>query len=346
MRKQALVSFGLLAAGLAVVVTAAGPGAAQAPAGAAWTAPHTAHGHPDLQGVWANNNATPLERPPEWAGKERLTAAELAALEAAAAEATDPGQDALFGDQLVLAAIAGEQAASYDPTTGNYNQFWVVERDFNDRTALVVDPPDGRIPALTPAAERRARARAAHRRAHPADTWEDVPLQERCITYGVPRLGAGYNSYYQIFQSAGHVVFLMEMNHDARVIPLDVRPALDPAIRQWHGASRGRWEGDTLVVETANYSPRSDFRGASDRLRVVERFTRTGPDTLEYAVTIDDPTTWVRPWTASIPLLRSDDALYEYACHEGNYGMEGILAGHRAQERAAAAEAAGRGTSR
>ena len=346
MRKQALVSFGLMAAALAAVVTAAAPAAAQAPAGVAWTAPRTADGHPDLQGVWANNNATPLERPPEWAGKERLTAAELAALEAAAAEATDAGQDALFGDQLVLAAIAGEQAASYDPTTGNYNQFWVVERDFNDRTALVVDPPDGRIPALTPAAERRAQARAAHRRAHPADTWEDVPLQERCITYGVPRLGAGYNSYYQIFQSAGHVVFLMEMNHDARVIPLDGRPALDPAIRQWHGDSRGRWEGDTLVVETANYSPRSDFRGASDRLRVVERFTRTGPDTLEYAVTIDDPTTWVRPWTASIPLARSDDALYEYACHEGNYGMEGILAGHRAQERAAAAEAAGRGTSR
>ena len=346
MRKQALVSYGLMAAGLAVVVTAAAPAAAQAPAGAAWTAPRTADGHPDLQGVWANNNATPLERPPEWTGKERLTAAELAALEAAAAEATDPGQDALFGDQLVLAAIAGEQAASYDPTTGNYNQFWVVERDFNDRTSLVTDPPDGRIPALTPAAERRAQERAARRRAHPADTWEDVPLQERCITYGVPRLGAGYNSYYQIFQSAGHVVFLMEMNHDARVIPLDGRPTLDPAIRQWHGDSRGRWEGDTLVVETANYSPRSDFRGASDRLRIVERFTRTGPDTLEYAVTIDDPTTWVRPWTASIPLLRSDDALYEYACHEGNYGMEGILAGHRAQERAAAAEAAGRGSSR
>ena len=339
MRKQALVSYGLMAAGLAVVVTAAAPAAAQAPAGAAWTAPRTADGHPDLQGVWANNNATPLERPPEWAGKKRLTAAELAALEAAAAEATDPGQDALFGDQLVLAAIAGEQAASYDPTTGNYNQFWVVERDFNDRTSLVIDPPDGRIPALTPAAERRARARAAHRLAHPADTWEDVPLQERCITYGVPRLGAGYNSYYQIFQSAGHVVFLMEMNHDARVIPLDGRPALDPAIRQWHGDSRGRWEGDTLVVETANYSPRSDFRGASDSLRIVERFTRTGPDTLEYAVTVDDPTTWVRPWTASIPLLRSDDALYEYACHEGNYGMEGILAGHRAQERPAAAGA-------
>ncbi len=337
MTKRWLASCGPIALVPALVASVAAPAAAQAQAGADWTLPRTADGHPDLQGVWANNNVTPLERPAAWAGKARLSAGELAALEAAAAEATDPGQDALFGDQLVLAAIAGEQATSYDPTTGNYNQFWVVERDFNDRTSLVVDPPDGRIPALTPAAERLLAARAAYRAAHPADTWEDVPLQERCITYGVPRLGAGYNSYYQIFQTAGHVVFLMEMNHDARIIPLDGRPRLEAGVRQWHGDSRGRWEGDTLVVETTNYSPRSDFRGASDNLRVVERFTRTGPDTLEYAVTIDDPTTWIRPWTASIPLLRSEDALYEYACHEGNYGMEGILAGHRAQERAAAA---------
>ncbi len=337
MTKRRLASYGPIALTLAVVVSVAAPAAAQEPGDSAWTPPRTADGHPDLQGVWANNNATPLERPPEWAGRARLSDEELAALEAAAAVATDPGQDALFGDQLVLAAIAGEQATSYDPTTGNYNQFWVVERDFNDRTSLVVDPPDGRIPALTPAAERLLAERAAYRAAHPADTWEDVPLQERCITYGVPRLGAGYNSYYQIFQTAGHVVFLMEMNHDARIIPLDARPQLDAGIRQWHGDSRGRWEGDTLVVETTNYSPQSDFRGASDNLRVVERFTRTGPDTLEYAVTIDDPTTWTRPWTASVPLLRSEDALYEYACHEGNYGMEGILAGHRAQERAAAA---------
>ena len=129
----------------------------------------------------------------------------------------------------------------------------------------------------------------------------------------------------------------MEMNHDARIIPLDGRPQLDAGVRLWHGDSRGRWEGDTLVVETTNYSAKSDFRGASDNLRLVERFTRTGSDTLEYEVTVDDPTTWIRPWTASIPLTRSEDALYEYACHEGNYGMEGILAGHRAQERPAVA---------
>ena len=178
--------------------------------------------------MWANNNATPLERPSEWAGKTQLTDEELAALRTSAAQATDPGQDALFGDQLVLAAIAGAKAETYDPETGNYNQFWIVERDFSNRTSLVVDPPDGRIPALTGAAERRQVERAVYRLAHPADSWVDVPLQERCITYGVPRLGAGYNSYYQIFQSAEYVVFLMAMNHDARMIPLDGRTALDP----------------------------------------------------------------------------------------------------------------------
>ena len=302
-----------------------------------WTPARTFHGHPDLQGVWANNNATPLERPPEWAGRAELTDEELAALRAAAAQATDPGQDALFGDQLVLAAIAGTKAESYDPTTGNYNQFWIVERDFNNRTSLVVDPPDGRIPSLTAAAAHRQAQHAAHRLEHPADSWVDVPLQERCITYGAPRLGAGYNSYYQIFQSADYVVFFMEMNHDARIIPIDGRADLNPSVRQWHGDSRGRWEGETLVVETKNYSPKSRFRGASANLYVVERFTRVGPDTLDYEVTITDPTTWTRPWTVIIPLARSDDTIYEYACHEGNYGMEGILAGHRVQEEDAAA---------
>ena len=298
-----------------------------------WPLPLTSDGHPDLQGVWANNNATPLERPAVWAGKERLTEEELAVLKTAAAKVTDPGQDALFNDQLVLAAIAETKAESYDPTTGNYNQFWVVERDFNERTSLVIDPPDGRIPPLISAAARRRAARVAYREAHPADSWEDIPLQERCITYGVPRLGAGYNSYYQIFQNAEHVVFFMEMNHDARVIPLDGRPPLDSKVRQWHGDSRGWWEENTLVFETTNYSSKSDFRGASEHLRVVERLTRVGADTLNYEVTVRDPTTWTQPWTVMIPLMRSDDAIYEYACHEGNYGMEGILAGHRAQEK-------------
>ena len=311
--------------------------AGQTTTSGSWTVARTPDGHPDLQGVWANNNATPLERPSEWAGKTRLTDEELAALRTSAAQATDPGQDALFGDQLVLAAIAGAKAETYDPETGNYNQFWIVERDFSNRTSLVVDPPDGRIPGLTGAAERRQVERAAYRLAYPADSWVDVPLQERCITYGVPRLGAGYNSYYQIFQSADYVVFLMEMNHDARMIPLDGGTDLDPTLRQWHGASRGHWEGETLVVETRNLSPKSRFRGSSDNLHLVERFTRVGPDTLDYEVTVTDPTTWTEPWTVSIPLMRSDDALYEYACHEGNYGMEGILAGHRVEEQEAEA---------
>ena len=304
-----------------------------------WTVPRTSDGRPDLNGVWANNNATPLERPAAWAGKDHLSGEELAALKAAAVQATDPGQDALFGDQLVLAAIAGEKGESYDPGTGNYNQFWIVERDFSNQTSLVVDPSDGRIPSLTKAAKRRQVEKAAYRIEHPADTYTDVPLSERCVTYGVPRIGAGYNSYFQIFQSVDYVVFYMEMNHDARVISLDDRQPIDSSIQQWHGNSIGRWEGDTLVVETANYSPKSNFMGASDQLKLIERFTWTAPKTLQYEVTIDDPTTWSQPWTVSIPLMHSDDALYEYACHEGNYAMEGILAGERAKEKAVSVQA-------
>ena len=310
----------------------------QAPDG--WTLPRTPDGQPDLQGVWANNNITPLERPEAWAGKESLSDEELAALRVAAAQAVDDG-DALFGDQLVLAAIANQQATSYDPTTGNYNQFWIVERDFTNRTSLVVDPPDGRVPTLTPEADERRAERFAYTRAHPADSYVDRPLSERCVTYGVPRLGAGYNSYYQIFQSPDHVVIYMEMNHDARVIPIDGTPHLDESVRQWHGDSRGRWEGDTLVIETTNYSPQATFRGTpADGMRVTERLTRVGPRTLDYEVTIDDPATYTRPWTVSIPLMGTDDAVYEYACHEGNIGMDGILAGHRAEEREAAEVAA------
>ncbi len=295
--------------------------------------PRTPDGHPDLQGVWANNNATPLERPEVWAGKETLSDEELAALRLSAAEAVGDG-DALFGDQLVLAALQGVEATSYDPTTGNYNQFWIVDRDFNNRTSLVVDPPDGRIPTLTPEAQERRRAAAEYRREHPADSYTDRPLQERCVTYGVPTLGAGYNSYYQIFQSADHVVFLNEMIHDARVIPLTGQPHLPESVRQLHGDSRGYWEGDTLVIETTNYSSAADFRGSSEGLHMVERLTRVGPRTLDYEITIADPTVWTRPWTVAIPLMRSDEPMFEYACHEGNIGMDGILAGHRSEERA------------
>ncbi len=302
-----------------------------------WTLPRTPDGHPDLQGVWANNNATPLERPEVWADKATLSEEELAALKVAAQTAVGDG-DALFGDQLVLAAIEGIEATSYDPTTGNYNQFWIAERDFTSQTSLVIDPADGRIPDVTPEARERRRESAAYRGDHPADTYTDRPLQERCVSYGVPRLGAGYNSYSQMFQSANHVVFMNEMIHDARVIPLTGQVHAPDAVRQLHGDSRGRWEGDTLVVETTNYSSDATFRGSSDGLHMVERFTLVGPRTLNYEVTLTDPTVWTKPWTVLIPLMRSDEPMFEYACHEGNIGMDGILAGHRAEERETASK--------
>lgn len=302
-----------------------------------WTPPRTQDGHPDLQGVWANNNATPLERPDVWSDKDTLSAEELAALEVAAASAVGDG-DALFGDQLVLAAIEGIEATSYDPTTGNYNQFWIADRDFTSQTSLVIDPPNGRIPDVTAAARERRQQAVAYARAHPADSYTDRPLSERCVSYGVPRLGAGYNSYFQMFQSENHAVFMSEMIHDARVIPLTGASHLPETVRQLHGDSRGRWEGDTLVVETTNYSADATFRGSSDGLHMVERFTLVGPRTLNYEVTLTDPTVWARPWTVLIPLSRSDEPMFEYACHEGNIGMDGILSGHRAEERAAASQ--------
>ena len=297
-----------------------------------WTVPQTPDGRPDLQGVWANNNATPLERPEAWAGKERLSDEELSEIMAAAADASDPGQDALFGDQLILAAIEKTQAKSYDPTT-------IADRVFNtDRTSLVVDPPDGRIPETTARARAAREERATRRDEHPADTYADRPLSERCVSYGVPRIGPGYNSYFQIFQSRDHVVVYQEMIHDARVIPIGDRPHLDESIQQLHGDSRAHWDGDTLVIETMNYTQESGYRGATDGLHVTERLTRVAPNILNYDVTFNDPNTWTRSWMASIPLRHTEEAIFEYACHEGNIGMEGILAGHRAEERAAGSE--------
>jgi hypothetical protein len=272
--------------------------------------------------------------PAGWAGKKHLTDEELAELQEAAAAVVASGLDAQFGDQLVLAALDRiEDADSYD-TTGNYNQFWMADRDFTNQTSLVVDPPDGKIPEPTPSAARLSEARRLYREAHPADGPEDRALGERCVNFGVPRLGAGYNSYVHIFQTPGHVAVLKELGHDTKLIPIDGTPHVHDRIRQWNGDSRGRWQGDTLVVETKNFSAESNFRGApAANLHTIERYTRVGPDTLNYEVTINDPETWVRPWTVLIPLKRTQEAVFEYACHEGNYGMEGILAGHRADER-------------
>jgi hypothetical protein len=296
--------------------------------------PRTVDGQPDLQGVWANNNATPLERPAALAGRALLTDAEVAALKAKAAELFSGDGDAAFGDDVFLAVLSGvKKFGSSDTTTGNYNQFWIVDRDFDNRTSLITDPPDGRLPPMTPEAQKRRASLQLDRAQRGSDGPEDRTLSERCITFGAPRLGAAYNSYFQIFQTRDHVAILMETIHDARIIPLDGRPHVGQNVRQWHGDSVGRWEGDTLVVETTNYSPKSDFRGARENLHIVERFTRVSPGRIDYEVVVNDPTTWTRPWTAMIPLKLTQEEIYEFACHEGNEGMVGILAGARAQEK-------------
>jgi hypothetical protein len=328
--------FGVAIALVALMPSALSGAGGQQPATTTekYVPPRTVDGQPDLQGVWANNNATPLERPAALAGRALLTDAEVAALKAKAAELFSGDGDAAFGDDVFLAVLSGvKKFGSSDTTTGNYNQFWIVDRDFDNRTSLITDPPDGRLPPMTPEAQKRRASLQLDRAQRGSDGPEDRTLSERCITFGAPRLGAAYNSYFQIFQTRDHVAILMETIHDARIIPLDRRPHVGQNIRQWHGDSVGRWEGDTLVVETTNYSPKSDFRGARENLHIVERFTRVSPGRIDYEVVVNDPTTWTRPWTAMIPLKLTQEEIYEFACHEGNEGMVGILAGARAQEK-------------
>ncbi len=253
----------------------------------------------------------------------------------------DEGGDAIFagGEDFITNLVSGAKQQSSDATTGNYNHVWVPDRDFIDnRTSLITDPPDGRLPPMTPAAKQRQAAAAERRRLHPADGPEDRSLVERCLAMGVPRkmlTAPAYNNYTQIFQSRDHVVILMEMAHDARIIPL-TGGAVPTAMPQWHGISRGRFEGDTLVIETASFSPKSDFLGSNEGLRIIERLTRVSPDRIQYEVTTSDPSTWEKHWTGMAIFNRTDDAVYEYACHEGNHGMIGILAGARAEENAVA----------
>jgi len=205
---------------------------------------------------------------------------------------------------------------------------------------LITDPADGRIPPLTPEAQRKAAERAEYRRLHAADGAEDLGLPVRCLlwpTAGPPMLPGGYNNNYQIVQGPGYVMIIVEMIHDARIIPTDGRPHLPKHVRQWMGDSRGRWEGTTLVVETTNFTDKTAFRGSGENLRVIERFTRSGPDQILYQFTVEDPASFTRPWSAELPMRRIDEPLYEYACHEGNYGMEGILSGARTDEAKASA---------
>jgi len=293
----------------------------------------TPWGDPDLQGMWVNNSATPLERPDAFQGKETLTNEELQELRKKAAEVLDGG-DAFFADDFVTAAVEeGIDFRSFDQKTGNYNQFWIVEREFDNRTSLIVDPPDGRIPSLTPEGQKRLdKATRGFLGIDPAGP-EDLSDQVRCITYGVPNILAGYNSFFQILQTPQHVVISQELIHDARIVPMDGRPRLPENIRQWHGDPRGRWDGDTLVVESTSFSPKSHFQGSAENLHLVERFTRVDTETIAYEITVDDPKTFASPWTIQIPLKSSPDPIFEYACHEGNLAMEGILKGARAEER-------------
>jgi hypothetical protein len=293
---------------------------------------------PDLQGTWMSRSATPLERPKALEGRASLTDEEVADLTRRAAAIFNDGRKSDFpaGDAFFLAVLTNVERYKSPNATGGADD--MVERVFENRTSLIVDPPDGRIPALTPEGQRRLAAGLALRiRADPAGP-EDVSNDRRCLTWGIPRLGGNYGagpySYYQIVQAPGYVVLNMEFMHEARIIPLDGRPHLPPSVRQWSGDSRGRWEGKTLVVETTNFSAQSNFMGAAENLRLVERLTRVSADTIDYQVTLDDSTTWVRPWTALVHLTRTDERLYEVACHEGNYySMQGILAGARAEEK-------------
>jgi hypothetical protein len=275
----------------------------------------TPDGHPDLQGYWYFGSATPLERPKEFEGREFLSPDEAAAFERRTADR-----------RLGVIAVHGPEWLDYGSHLGP-----------DRRTSLIIDPPDGRVPPLTAEARAREAARRSREQSGVADNPEDRIPQERCLVFGAgpPLLPGPYNNNMQLVQTRDAVVVFSEMIHDARVVSLDGRPAPPSAMRFWLGASRGRWEGDTLIVETTNFAELVSFRGSDERLRVIERFTPEGPDALRYEFTVDDPTAFTRSWTGAFTMTRTSDKLYEYACHEGNYGLMNILSAARAAERQA-----------
>jgi hypothetical protein len=320
-----------LAGAMALIVTAFAQGQ--------YKVPRTPDGHPDFQGFWENNIATPLQRPQEIADRPTLTDAEVEKMRQKATEMFTGKSDAVFFDGFypaVLDNVLGLRQGfkSTDGGTGDYGSEWNDERTWENRTSLITDPPNGRIPAVTAKA---SEARAAARRAAPSViSVKNRPLGERCITYGSPQLTAGYQSYYQIVETPGAIMIMLEMFHDVRIVKMDGHhPAAN--VQGWLGDSIGHWDGDTLVVDTTNYRPRAFQSISSDKLHIVERFTRKDADTLRYEITVDDPDTYAKPWSLMIPLQHSGKPAYEYACHEGNYSMFGILAGARADEAKAAA---------
>ena len=313
----------MLAAALFIPVAAAGQDDT-------WQAPRTADGRPDLQGVWDFRSLTPLERPEDLSDQDVFTqeeAAQFTEERLAALDKDQPGPDGRI------------------PLSGGYNDFWWdYGRQLTDdlRTSLVVDPSDGRIPSLTADGRERAdlRRAALGRDAHGP---EDRGAFERCIlgfNAGPPMNPSAYNNNMQLFQTADHVVILNEMVHDARVIPLDGSDHLPDGVRQWRGDSRGRWEGDTLVIETKNFTDKTSFRGTGPGLYLVERFTRVEEGTLVYEYTVTDPASFERPWSVAVPMRKNDLPVFEYACHEGNYGMLNLMVSARSEDARKAAEAA------
>ena len=324
---------GFFASGAVVLLMLApAPVNGQGPRSAAKSAvskniPRTPDGHPDLEGVWTNSSLTPLERIPQFEGKQTVTEAEATAYEKQNLEQNnrdrrDGGAEADVGRA--------------------YNELWfdrgsrLARVDGSVRTSFIADPPDGKIPPLTPESQKRMDAIRAYARLHPADEPKDRSLAERCVywaTSGPPMLPGPYNNLYQIYQTPQYVMIQSEMIHETRVIPLDGRPHLPSNVRKWMGDSVGHWEGDTLVVDTTNFTDKTRFRGSSENLHIIERFRRVDANTIDYKFTIDDPASFTKPWTAELPFSASTGPVYEYACHEGNYALADILAGARAEEK-------------
>jgi len=332
------------------------PGAASK----SWVAPKTPWGHPDLQGIWDTASGIPLERAKALGTKAVLTAEEIKAQreqEAKRRKATEDQNAAVRATPSIAAKLTPTELAGIVGPSVDFSPGLPTNRATSARTSLIVDPPDGRIPPVTPEAMARLKAREAAR-AHrgEGDSWEDRNSWERCITRTLPlNMLSTYNSNYQILQTPDHVVILVEMIHEARIIPLDGRPHLRQGLQQWLGDSRGRWEGNTLVVETTNFAPKLDggtimpshpnivftHRGSGETLTLVERFTRVDAHTINYEFTLIDPKTYTKPWTALVP-MKSDGTpktIFEYACHEGNLGMKHLLTSARADEEGALAAA-------
>ncbi len=343
MHHRSFASARVLAVLMAVGFTLTGSAAAQGPSATAsaaqaaeqpYTAPRTPDGQPDLQGFWTNQTYTRLERP-DGVTTPFYTEEEVAAIEGRAAT---------------------RESAQTDPGTipdvhYDFTQFGLDRSQSgfarNLRTSLIVDPPNGKLPPVTAEGQRRAAevAAARERMGGRWDAAENNQLDDRCIMMagaGPPMLNTGYNSTYHIVQAPGYVMILVEMIHDARVIPLSAvgREPPPEAVRHWLGASRGRWEGETLVVETSNFNGKNPLRGSSDKMRVIERFTRVAEDTIMYRFTVEDEATWETPWTAEMPMQQTRGPIFEHACHEGNYGLYNTLVGARLEEQQAAEEAA------